>query len=255
MIVLRAFSAGMMMAMIASPMAAIGQQNPGESPQQLPPRQQAPPPRQEQAQPQPAPQPAPQPRQVAVAATVNGQPITEQEVQASLRPQIQGRQVEPQVAQQLRQQVLGGLIEGRLVEQYAIDSGPQVAGDEVETVIKQFENQLAAQQASLDDYLGSIGHTRKSFENRVEGSLAWQKYQQQQVTPDKLADYFEQNQDQFNAPSLEAAQQEVANALVTEMWQDIVTEMKPKAEIRVTPTQPAEGQPAERQPPQNFPPR
>lgn len=255
MILLRAFSAGMMMAIVAAPIAATGQQFPS----QQAPQQQAPPPRQpapRQQQPAPQPQqpaqqqPAPQQQQPNVVATVNGDPITEREVHVNLQSKIQGQQVDPQVAQQLRQQVLDGLIEGRLVEQYAMKSGADVEQKEVTTVLKQFENQLAGQQVSLDDYLKSIGHTRESFKDRVKGSLAWQKYQREQVTPDKLNEYFEENEQAFNAGSLQEAEQEVRNAYVNEMWGEIISEMKPTAEINVRNAQRPARQPEPRRLPQ-----
>lgn len=189
----------------------------------------------QQAQPalsQAQPQAATGQAEVQAIATVDGDPITQQEVQATLQPQLQGRQVDPQQAAQIQQQVIDSLIDSRLVEHYVLEHGPDVEEQEVQQAVDQLKQQLQSQQVSLDQFLASRGYNEQLLKDRIEGSLAWQKFQQQQVTEDKLRQYFQQNQQQFQAESFEQAKPQVANAYIGKLWTEIVEQMKPEAEIR-----------------------
>jgi FKBP-type peptidyl-prolyl cis-trans isomerase (trigger factor) len=200
------------------------------------------PPEQPQQQPQQIPQqqsPQVQPR-VDVVAMVNGDAITRAELQASVQSQLRGQQPDPQTVEKLQKQVLDGLIESRLVEQYVIDKGPDVEKEEVDGVLNQFKQQLQTQGIGFEEFLAARGQTEKSLEKRVEGSLAWQKYQQKHVTENKLQEYFQQNQDRFAEDDFEQAREKVLQAYAGELWSQIVKEMRPEAEIKTaTPEQPA----------------
>lgn len=186
----------------------------------------------------PAQQEQPRPQasgpQAAVVATVNGDAITRTEVQQNVEQQVAGRQVAPEVKEQLRKQVLDSLIESRLVEQYARKEGPDVKDQEVEAVIDRFKQQLKQQSMSFDEFLRSRGYTEDILQKRVEGSLAWQKYQQEQLTESNLREFFDQNKETFGDAGFDEARQKVAQAYVTELWQDAVKEMRPKAEIKTS---------------------
>lgn len=220
--------AWMSFALVAGPLTALAQ---------FPESQSAPPPQQQQQQQQPR-QPqalegSPRPSPVNdVVATVNGDPITQGEVRATLEPQLQGREVDPQVVQRMQQQVVETLVESRLVEQYVAKNGPSVSPEEVKGIMEQIERELAAQQIQLPQFLASRGHTMESFQKRLEGSVAWQKFQQEQLSDENLARYFQQNQERFQVEQLDDARQEVANAYLDELWQSIIGQMKPEAEVQ-----------------------
>jgi len=175
----------------------------------------------------------PRPSEVAdVVATVNGDPITQREVQATLEPQLQGREVDPQSVRRMQQQVVNGLVESRLIEQYVTENGPAVDQREVQALVNQIEGQLSAQEIALPEFLASRGLTKESFQKRVEGSVAWQKFQQQQLTDENLTRYFQQNRNRFTAESLDEVRQEVIDAYLGEMWTSIVNQMKSEAEVQ-----------------------
>ncbi len=202
-------------------------------PPQQPPGQPAPP-----RQPQPPQQPQPVPHQPAappqdVVATVNDEPITRAELDAKVQEQAQGRQLDPQAAEQLRKQALNLLIESRLIEEYVLEEGPDVEPEEVQSTIRRVEQQLAQQNVDLQQFLAMQGYTEDTFTKRIEGSLAWQKYQQQQMTPNALEAFFQQNADHFRADSFEEAQQEVVQAYATSLWRGIVRQMQPEADIEI----------------------
>jgi len=221
------FCATMALVLAASP-ALISAQ----VPQQQPPRQQPP-------QQQPAPQ-------LKVVATVNGDPITDREVQTRVQAHLRGQQVDPQTAQGLQQQVVDNLIESRLVEQFVLDKGPEVEPEEIKETLGQVRKQVTAQNSSFDQFLAMRGYTADMFENRIKGSLAWQKYQQDKVTERELQRHFEQNKERFNAQELSQVRGQVTDSLIGEIWGDIVGQMKPKAKIQMAGAEPP--QPQRRQP-------
>lgn len=191
-----------------------------------------------------------------VVATVDGEPITKQEVQTTLEPQLQGQQVPPQQVQQLQQRVVNSLIESRLVEKYLRDHGPDVETAEVEQTIDQLGQQLEAQQASMQDFLESRGYTPDMLRKRVEGSIAWQKLQQQQAADEtQLQEYFEANRDQFQSPDFEEAKGQVLNAYLGAMYQGIVEQTKENVDIQIVDPSmaPAQAAPQQAAPPAGAP--
>jgi len=177
-----------------------------------------------------------------VIATVNGQAITKPEFEASVEQrlgelqrsaQTQGQPLGEDVVQRVKQDTLDTLIESRLVEQYVTEQGPTVEKQEIDSAIEGVKQQLSTQQVPFEKFLEMRGHTEESFEQRIEGSLAWQKFQQQQVSAEKLKQFFEANKEAFQAESFEQAQQQVVQSYVATLWSDIVRAMKPNAEIKL----------------------
>lgn len=195
---------------------------------------QAQPPQAPRPQPfQQAPQQAqPQPKQ-DVVATVNGEPITKTQLEATLQSNLQGKQVDPQTAEKFKKQVLNQMIEGRLIEQHVAKKGPEVKPEEVESVVTRVKQQLQAQDVSFDQYLTARGLTENSFKKRIKGSLGWRKYQQENVKPENLREFFKNNPNKFQAEKFEEAQQQVAQVYVASLWENIVQQQKPKAEIKI----------------------
>lgn len=174
-----------------------------------------------------------------VIATVNGEPITKPEFEQAAQRQVasaqqnaaqQGQQLSPQDVAQVKSSALDSLIESRLIEAYAIEK-VEVPEAQVKQTIEQVEQQLAQQQVPLETYVSNQGQTMESFKKRIEGSLAWQGLQQQELRPEKLQQFYQSNQQLFQGESFEAVQPEVAQAYVGTLWEQIVKEMKPKAKI------------------------
>lgn len=168
-----------------------------------------------------------------VVATVNGDAITKTQLQAKLQTKLQGSQVNPQVAEQFKKQALNELIEIMLIEQHVIDHGPKVASEEVDSVMKGLEQQLQDQGISFSTYLDSRGQSEANFKKSIKGSLAWQKYQREKVTPTNLRAHFQNNRNKFQVEKFEDAQQEVIQSYMASLWGDIIDKQKSKSEIKV----------------------
>lgn len=168
-----------------------------------------------------------------VVAVVNGDKITQKELQANLQSRLRGQQPDPQQMQKLQQQVLESLVESRLVEQYVLDKGPGADPKEVDQMMQRFQRQLQSRDMSLEEFLKTRGQTKKQFRKRIAGSIAWRKFQQKQMSPKKLRTFFQNNQKDFQADSFEQARQKVRQAYTAKLWNDIVQTMKPDAEIKM----------------------
>ncbi len=231
-----------------------------------PPRQgkQSPPPQTQQqpaqaGQPQDAetPQRPPagsQAERVNLVARVNGQAITQTEFRNNVQSTLQSQQrmgepePAPQDMEKIHQQVLDGLIESRLVEQFVLENGPTVNADEIDAVLRSFEQQLQTQKLTLAEYLESTAQTKDHLRNRIKGSLAWQKFQQEKMSPENLRQFYQQHQEQFGGMSYEEAQQQVSQLYVQALWSEIVAKMKPQAEIEIVGARPTSPQRPPRQP-------
>ncbi|TVS19305.1 MAG: hypothetical protein EA424_08890 [Planctomycetaceae bacterium] len=190
---------------------------------------------------------APEPAQVPPApqrdlvATVNGEPIArsefEQLVQTTIRARQQQQEAQPELPplgiQQVQQQVLDNLIEARLVEQYVREHGPDVEEQEVDAELNRVRQGLQEQGASLEQYLAATKQPLDELRQRIEGSLAWQRFQQQQMSPDKLQEFYEQQRPRFGEATFEQVQPQVMQLYVARIWEDIVNQMKPQAKIQV----------------------
>lgn len=237
MVSLHKLCAWMTCIIVSCSLVAEAQQPQAQSPQQQAQAQQ-PQARSPQQQGQ-APQPQAQNQTPQVVATVNGDPITQQEVNNRVQRQLQQlqaenpQQISPEIVQQIMPQAIEGLVESRLVEQYAIEQGPTVNGQEVEASVDRLKGQLSEQGSTFQQFLASQGHTAESFQNRIKGSIAWHKFQQEQMTDENLQQFFQQHQDRFNAESLDHVRQQVTNAYLEGVWNQIVAEMKPEAEIQM----------------------
>ena len=190
------------------------------------------------------PQPGQAPPQAAfqkpqVVATVNGDPITQREVDITVQRHLQQQQTQrpeqmsPEAVRQIKPQAIKGLIESRLVEQYAIKEGPAVNEKEVKASVDHLKSQLTEQGSTFQQFLASQGHTAESFRTRIKGSIAWHKFQQEQMTDKKLQQFFEQNQTRFNAENMDQVRGEVTESYLNEVWKQIVAQMRPDAEIRM----------------------
>lgn len=76
------------------------------------------------------------------------------------------------------------------------------------------------------------GNTRDSLKKRLKGSLAWQKYQQEKLSDANIQQFFQQNQDQFQG-DLKTNRSSAISAMVGQLWEEIVQQMRPRAEIKV----------------------
>ena len=169
-------------------------------------------------------------------AMVNNEPITQTEFRTALEAHL--KQVgsnDANTVQQAQKQVISGLVESRLVEQHLIQEGPEVPRQEIEAVVDQYKEQIQAQGVPFEQFLATTGYSEQVLQRRIQGSLAWRKYQEQEMTEEKLQQHFTENQNQFAVNDFEQAKPMVAQSYANSLWAEIVEEVRPQAEIQVKP--------------------
>src|SRR5690606_36869643 len=114
-----------------------------------------------------------------------------------------------------------------------LKEGPEVKDEEVQQNLEQFRKQVEAQQIPFGQFLQSQGHTEQSIRKRIRGSLAWQRFREEQLTDEQLQAYFRQHKDQFQADDFDQARPQVAQAYLGAVWENIVQTMRPEAKIEL----------------------
>ena len=149
-------------------------------------------------------QPAPT-QKVSIAAVVNGENITESEVASVVQQQLRGRNVSPDVANELHELVLNYLIDGRLVEQFLAGKKIEVDPKEIDAIIQRIRSSVAASGVPFEEALKRQGHTEKSLRERLAGQQRFQKYAESQLTDAKLAEHFAANKTDFDGTEVQAS--------------------------------------------------
>lgn len=141
----------------------------------------------------------------AVAATVNGEPIRLDEVDAILKkqPTFGGPLTAAQV-KQLRAEVVNDLVEDLLLKQHLKRHGPKVEPAEVE---KQFQALLALlrkQGESPAEYFRKAGRTEAQAREAWTLTLQFQKTVEAQATEEELRKYHAAYKDFFDRTTVKA---------------------------------------------------
>lgn len=174
--------------------------------------------------------------QQEVVAIVNGEGIArgefEQQLESAMKMQQQSGGGKPPRVGQVQQQVLNNLIEARLVEQYMRQHGPSVDSGEVDQALEGLRSQLP-DGITLEKYFASQQQSLADFRKRIEASLAWRKFQQKQLSREKLQAFYESERENFEGASFDEIQPRITQLYVSKIWADIVGQMKPQAKIQV----------------------
>ena len=127
----------------------------------------------------------------AVAATVNGGPISVAEVERSVANTI--RQLGGAVAAvpALEAQVLNQVIDQRLIEGFLKKAGKAPKPAEVDAEIERLKKKLQQEGSTFDKFLSDRGTTEAELRERLIWNLGWPKYVKEQLTDDALSKYFD----------------------------------------------------------------
>jgi parvulin-like peptidyl-prolyl isomerase len=159
------------------------------------------PPRPGTPQPLPAPQGAGVPN--GVAATVNGQPITEVAVERGLR------RVPPMHHAEARPRIVDFLIDNALVEQYLQQLNIAIDAKELQDKLEQTHNDMKKTVANkpgltYEKFLEEMMLTEDELKSILTADIRWDKFANQQATEQKLRDYFAANKDMFDGTMVRA---------------------------------------------------
>jgi peptidyl-prolyl cis-trans isomerase C len=159
----------------------------------LPAAAQAPPPA-----PTPPPAPAASPTAAAVAATVNGQPIYETQVQ----PALEGAPADQR--EKRRQAILDQLIDNALIDQHLLQLQVQVDKAEVDKKVDEMKEMLKKDGKDFAKMLEVLKLSEGQLREHVWADLRWNKFAAAQATDKALRELFDGNKEIFDGSTVHA---------------------------------------------------
>jgi len=145
-----------------------------------------------------------------VVAVVNDEVITQAELDTFLRPiyeqyskEYSGTEL-TRVINEVRQKILGQMIEDKLVYQEAVAMGIEIKEEDEEKEFQAFKAKME-KPGSLDDMLAQEGLTMKSLRERLKKQAMVRQLQDREirskviVSPAEIEDFFKNNPDKFKS--------------------------------------------------------
>ncbi|MBX9584443.1 MAG: peptidylprolyl isomerase [Gemmataceae bacterium] len=132
------------------------------------------------------------------AATVDGEPIPLDRVDAVIRAKYAVGPLTPTQLRHLRAEVLSDLIDDHLLAKFLARYAPKVDPAEVDAQLKAFADDLARKGKTLAAFLKETNQTEAEVRAAWTGTLALQRYVAGRVGDDQLRKYYEANKDYFD---------------------------------------------------------
>lgn len=160
-----------------------------------------------------------------IAATVNGQPLTNLELQMKLNAQF-------------RSQTLNQMINEKIILDEARKNGALPTEEDINKKISDLETSVGGKEA-LDSLLTQQGQTRTSIRSQIVIPLALTKLYEKEATvsADEVSKFMDQNKDQLKATDSASQQKEAEDAIKQQKLQQIFNqkfqELKTKAKIQI----------------------
>jgi peptidyl-prolyl cis-trans isomerase C len=133
-----------------------------------------------------------------VAATVNGQPISELAVQRALKS------VPPEHRARAREEILDFLIDLVLLDQHVIEHGVQVSAAEVDAQLQKVKEEAAQMGRDYEALLKQLLITEAELKQQLAAELRWQKYLAKRVQDAHLAEFFAARKEWFDGTQVRA---------------------------------------------------
>jgi parvulin-like peptidyl-prolyl isomerase len=142
----------------------------------------------------------------AVVARVNGEPILATEVEAELRLAKVAAEGDGAGRGPLWRAAFEQVIDRQLVLSYLSRAGDAASAKDVDLALAQFENELKAQDLSLDEHCRKVGLTKVELRRSLGWKLSWKRYCDKQLTPANFEKYFNRYRRDFDGTQLRIAQ-------------------------------------------------
>jgi parvulin-like peptidyl-prolyl isomerase len=139
----------------------------------------------------------PQPATTA-AATVNGEVIRLDEVDAFIKAKFPAVPLTAAQARQLRTEVVNDMIDDLLLRQFLRRHGPKLEPGEVDKHLTALAESLARQNKTLADYLRETNQTEAQVREAWAAMLQLSRYVREHVKDEQLRAYYQANKDYFD---------------------------------------------------------
>jgi peptidyl-prolyl cis-trans isomerase C len=133
-----------------------------------------------------------------VAATVNGDPITLEEVDAVLKHTLPRTPLNPAQRRQMRIEVLTDLVDDVLLRQFLRKNGPKVDPAEIDAQLKAYGEHLQKQGKSLAEFYKQTGQTEAQVREAWTTAMQLTGYVKGTATEAQLKAYHAANKDYFD---------------------------------------------------------
>lgn len=160
-----------------------------------------------------------------IAATVNGSPVTNLELQIRLN-------------EQFRTQTLNQMINEKIILSEAAKNNVTVSSADINQKISEIEGSVGGPQA-LDNLLSQQGQTRTSVRQQLKLQLTIEKLYANEATisADEVTKFIEQNKDQLRATDSAGQQKEATDAIknqkLTQIFSKKFQDLKTKAKVQI----------------------
>jgi peptidyl-prolyl cis-trans isomerase C len=142
--------------------------------------------------------PAAAPANSNVAATVNGEKITVEEVDAVLKHTLPLTPLTTAQQRQMRIEILADLVDDVLVRQFLRKNAPKVDPAEIDAQLKAFGEKLQKEGKSLGAWLKETGQTEAQVRESWTSAMQLTGYVKGIATEEQLKAYFNANRDHFD---------------------------------------------------------
>ncbi|MCE9556842.1 MAG: peptidylprolyl isomerase [Planctomycetes bacterium] len=143
---------------------------------------------------------------LVIAAKVAGQPIYVAEVTEELDGALKGRAVEDDNRPRMLAQMLGQLVDRRLVLEYLRGRSQAVDKIKVEAQVAQLTAELKQHGTTLPAYLAARGITDAALREQIAWRLSWKGYVQRHVNDAVLERYFDSHRREYDGTQVRASQ-------------------------------------------------
>lgn len=133
-----------------------------------------------------------------VAATVNGESIRLEEVDAFIKAKIAATPLTTTQLKQLRTEVVSDMIGDVLLRQFLRQYGPKIDAAEIDKHLKELSDSLAKQGKTLADFYRDTQQTEAQVRESWTSLLQISGYVKQHVPDEQLKHYYAANKDQFD---------------------------------------------------------
>jgi peptidyl-prolyl cis-trans isomerase C len=140
-----------------------------------------------------------------VAATVNGEAIPLERVDAFIRSRFPGTPLTASQLRAVRTQVTADLVDDLLVRQFLHQHGPKVEPAELDRHLAAFADGLQSKGQTLAGFLKDTRQTEAALRETWADLLALQGYVRAHTPDTQLQKYFEANRDVFDGVEVKAA--------------------------------------------------
>jgi parvulin-like peptidyl-prolyl isomerase len=137
-----------------------------------------------------------------VLVRVNGQPITESQLEALMA----SRRVPPEKRPDLRRPFLEQLVDQRLMRAFLAERKSTASELELDAEIRRIRELIQRSGETPEAVLGRLGYTEGGLREELALPLAWRSYARLLITPDRLRGYWAKHRRRFDGTEVRASQ-------------------------------------------------